>query len=133
MPIVINARVDLYLKQIGDDETRFAETVRRGKAYIAAGADCIFPFGLTDVKIIAELVAALRVPVNIVGRSGGPSVAQLEKLGVSRISTASSPSLVIMSMIRQISDELRAKGEFNVLESKIKRADAQQLFATKPR
>jgi 2-methylisocitrate lyase-like PEP mutase family enzyme len=132
VPIVINARVDLYLKQIGDDETRFAETVRRGKAYIAAGADCIFPFGLTDVKIISELVAALRVPVNIVGRSGGPSVAQLEKLGVARISTASGPSLVIMSEIRQISDELRAKGEFNVLESKIKRTDAQQLFATRP-
>ena len=31
VPIVINARVDLYLKHVGDDETRFAETVRRGK------------------------------------------------------------------------------------------------------
>ena len=131
VPIVINARVDLYLKHIGDDETRFTETVRRGKAYIAAGADCLFPFGLTDVKIISDLVAALRVPVNIVGR--GPGVSQLEKLGVARVSTASGPSLVAMSVTRQIADELRAKGEFNVLESLIKRADAQQLFATRPR
>lgn len=133
VPIVINARVDLYLKHIGDDATRFVETVRRGKAYIAAGADCLFPFGLTDVKIISDLVAALRVPVNIVGRAGGPGVSQLEKLGVARVSTASSPSLVAMSVTRQIADELRAKGEFNVLESLIKRADAQQLFATRPR
>jgi 2-methylisocitrate lyase-like PEP mutase family enzyme len=132
VPIVINARVDLYLKHIGDDATRFAETVRRGKAYIAAGADCLFPFGLTDVKIISDLVAALRVPVNIVGRAGGPGVSQLEKLGVARVSTASGPSLVAMSVTRQIADELRAKGEFNVLEPLIKRADAQQLFATRP-
>jgi len=132
VPLVINARVDLYLKHIGDDETRFAETVRRGKAYIAAGADCVFPFGLTDVKIIADLVAALRVPINIVGRSGGPSVARLEQLGVARISTASGPSLVAMSLTRQIADELRATGEFNMLESQIKRADAQQLFAARP-
>jgi 2-methylisocitrate lyase-like PEP mutase family enzyme len=132
VPLVINARVDLYLKHIGDDETRFAETVRRGKAYIAAGADCVFPFGLTDVKIIADLVAALRVPINIVGRSGGPSVARLEQLGVARISTASGPSLVAMSVTRQIADELRATGEFNMLESQIKRADAQQLFAARP-
>ena len=132
VPIVINARVDLYLKHIGDDETRFAETVRRGKAYIAAGADCLFPFGLTDVKIIADLVAALRVPVNIVGRAGGPSVSQLEKLGVARISTASGPALVAMSVTRQIADELHARGEFDVLESLVKRGDAQQLFVTRP-
>jgi hypothetical protein len=36
----------LYLKSVGDEETRFTEAVRRGKAYMAAGADCLFPFGL---------------------------------------------------------------------------------------
>ena len=55
MPIVINARVDLYLKHVGDDDSRFADTVRRAKAYMAAGADCIFPFGLGDLKILGEL------------------------------------------------------------------------------
>ena len=130
--LFINARVDLYAKQIGDDKTRFAETVQRGKAYIAAGADCLFPFGLTDIKIIGDLVTALKVPINIVGRAGGPSVSQLEKLGVARVSTASGPSLVAMSVTRQIADELRAKGEFNMLQSSIKRVDAQQLFATRP-
>jgi 2-methylisocitrate lyase-like PEP mutase family enzyme len=132
VPIVINARVDLYLKHIGDDETRFAETVRRGKAYIAAGADCLFPFGLTDVKIIADLVAALKVPMNIVGKAWGPNVSQLEKLGVARVSTASGPSLVAMSLTRQIADELRAKGEFEVFETLITRPEAQKLFAARP-
>ena len=132
VPLVINARIDLYLKHIGDDETRFAETVRRSKAYLAAGADCIFPFGLTDPKIIADLVKALKAPVNIVGRPGVPDVSRLQRLGVARVSTASGPSLVAISVTRQIAAELRAKGQLNVLESPMKRADAQQLFALRP-
>ena len=132
VPLVINARIDLYLKHIGDDETRFAETVRRSKAYLAAGADCIFPFGLTDPKIIADLVKALKAPVNIVGRPGVPDVSRLQRLGVARVSTASGPSLVAMSVTRRIAAELRAKGQLNVLESPMKRADAQQLFALRP-
>jgi 2-methylisocitrate lyase-like PEP mutase family enzyme len=131
MPLVINARIDLYLKHIGDDETRFAETVRRGKAYLAAGADCVFPIGLADPTIIAELVKVLKAPVNIVGRPGLPDVSRLQRLGVARVSTASGPSLVAMSTTQQIAMELRAKGQFNILESSMTRADAQQLFAPK--
>jgi 2-methylisocitrate lyase-like PEP mutase family enzyme len=131
VPIVINARIDLYLKNVGDDATRFADTVRRGKAYMAAGADCLFPFGLTDPKIIAELVKALNAPINIVGRAGGPGVAELERLGIARISTASGPSLVIMSLTKQIAEELRTQGQFDVLKSSMKRPDVQQLFAVR--
>ena len=50
VPIVINARVDLYLKNVGDPATRFDETVRRSKAYLAAGADCIYPFALAEME-----------------------------------------------------------------------------------
>ena len=131
--IVINARVDLYLKNVGTHETRFAETVRRGKAYMAAGADCLFPFGLAVSKIIADLVKALNVPINVVGRAGVTGGAELERLGVTRVSTASGPSLVVMSTVRQIANELRIKGEFDVLKSTIKRPDAQQLFALRPK
>ena len=129
VPLVINARIDLYLKKFGDDETRFAETVRRGKAYLAAGADCIFPFGLSDLNTAADLARALDAPVNIVGRRGMPDVAQLERLGIARVSTASGPSLVVMSTIRQMAGELHGKGQFNTLDSPMTRADAQALFA----
>lgn len=131
VPILINARIDLYLKSVGDEETRFTEAVQRGKAYMAAGADCLFPFGLSDLKIIAELVKALNVPINIVGRAGGAGVAELGRLGVARISTASGPSLVVMSLIKQIAEELRTKGQFDVLKSSMKRLDVQQLFAAR--
>jgi hypothetical protein len=35
-------------------------------------------------------------------------------------------------MTKQIAEELRTKGEFDVLKSTIKRPDAQQLFAPRP-
>jgi 2-methylisocitrate lyase-like PEP mutase family enzyme len=132
VPLVINARIDLYLKKIGDDETRFAETVRRGKAYLAAGADCIFPFGLSDLSIVADLVRALAAPVNIVGRRGMPDAAEFERLGVARVSTASGPSLVVMSTMQKIGDELYTKRQFDGLDAPMTRADAQALFAATP-
>src|SRR5436853_69666 len=79
---VINARVDLYIKNVGDPASRFDETVRRGKAYLAAGADCIYPFGLAEVEVIERLVKALgHAPVNIVARPD-TSTAALERIGV---------------------------------------------------
>ena len=131
VPLVINARIDLYLKHIGDERTRFAETVRRANAYMAAGADCIFPFGLVDLGTIAELVKAIRAPINIVGRPGTPPVDQLERAGVARVSTASGLTLAAMSVARQAARALREKGQFDVLASQMTRVEAQELFAAR--
>ena len=132
VPLFINARIDLYLKHIGDDESRFAETVQRSKAYLAAGADGIFPFGLTDPELIAGLVQAVGAPLNVMGRAGMPDVAELQRLGVARVSTASGAALAAMSLTQKIAAELRATGRFDMLESSMKRPEAQQLFAARP-
>jgi len=132
VPLFINARIDLYLKHIGDDESRFAETVERSKAYLAAGADGIFPFGLTDPGVIAELAKAVGAPLNVMGRAGMPDVAELQRLGVARVSTASGAALAAMSLTQKIAAELRATGRFDMLESSMKRPEAQQLFAPRP-
>lgn len=129
IPIVINARIDLYLKHVHDDATRFSETVRRAKAYAAAGADCVFPFALTDPKILGELVAAVQMPINVVGRPGTPGVAQLEEIGIARVSIASGATMATMSLIRQIADELAKRDGFDMLRSSMTRPDVQNLFA----
>lgn len=129
VPIVINARVDIYQRHVGEEATRFEETLRRARAYLAAGADCVFPIGLSDVKVIGELVAALKAPVNVVGRRGMPSVAALEKIGVARVSTASGPSMAVLDFIRNIGETLRRDGTFDLLASKTTRPEVQKLFA----
>ncbi len=131
VPIVINARVDLYLKQVGDEASRFAETLRRAEAYLAAGADCIFVFGLSDLGVIGRLAAAIKAPLNVVGRAGMPALKQLEAAGVARVSIASGATLPVMSLIRQMAVELHGKGEFDMLKSSMTRAEAQKLFANR--
>jgi 2-methylisocitrate lyase-like PEP mutase family enzyme len=131
VPIVINARVDLYLKAVGDEASRFAETVRRAEAYIAAGADCIFPFALADLDVIRKLAAAVKAPINIVARAGTPPLRQLEAAGAARVSVASGPALAVMSLTQRIAAELRQKGEFDILHAELKRVDAQRLFANR--
>jgi 2-methylisocitrate lyase-like PEP mutase family enzyme len=127
VPIVINASIDIYLKQIGDPASRFAETVRRAEAYLAAGADCIFPFAVTDADTIGRLTQAIEAPINIVGRAGTPDVATLERLGVRRVSTASSLAMMAIEETQRVARELR-KGSFDILNYKLKRPDIQNLF-----
>jgi 2-methylisocitrate lyase-like PEP mutase family enzyme len=63
--LVINARIDVYLFQVGAPETRFDEAVRRANLYRAAGADCLFVPGVIDAETIAALVRAIDGPLNV--------------------------------------------------------------------
>jgi 2-methylisocitrate lyase-like PEP mutase family enzyme len=128
VPMVINARIDLYLKNVGDAANRFDETVKRAKAYVEAGADCIYPFGFIDLDIVARLVKAIDAPVNIVGRAGMPPVAELEKIGVARVTIASGATLAVMSLIKTIGDGLHANRTFDGLHHSMNRPEAQKLF-----
>src|ERR1700726_1817508 len=107
----------------------FGETVEGGRAYLAAGADCIYPIGLRDPATIGRLVKALGAPININVRAGSPSVAELEALGVGRASTASQVALRAMSLTRQVANDRRATGRFDKLAPAMSQADAQRLFS----
>jgi 2-methylisocitrate lyase-like PEP mutase family enzyme len=87
--LVINARTDVYLMPIGPAETRFERTVERLRAYRKAGADCVFAPGIRDAETIGRLLRAVDAPLNILLQPGGPSVSELEKLGVARASIGS--------------------------------------------
>ena len=86
VPLVINARIDVYLRGSVSLEERTEAAIERGRAYLSAGADCVYPIFLTDVAAIGRVVRELQVPVNILLRPGAPSVAELTRLGVRRIS-----------------------------------------------
>jgi 2-methylisocitrate lyase-like PEP mutase family enzyme len=65
------------------------ETIRRLKAYAAAGADCLYAPGIVTREQIAAVVAAVAPkPVNLlVGGAIDLRVADIAALGVRRIST----------------------------------------------
>jgi 2-methylisocitrate lyase-like PEP mutase family enzyme len=89
VPLVINARTDVYLMPIGPAETRFERTVERLGAYAKAGADCVFAPAVKDPETIAKLVKAVEAPLNILLMPGAPNLNELEKLGVARASIGS--------------------------------------------
>ena len=128
VPIVINARIDLYIKNIGDELSRFDEAVARGRAYLAAGADCLYPIALRDAATIGRLVKALAAPVNIMVRAGLPNVAELEALGVARASTATALPLMAMGLVRQVAEQMRATRRFDAVNPAMTHAEAQLLL-----
>ena len=129
VPIVINARTDLYIKNIGDEASRFDEAVARGRAYLAAGADCFYPIGLRDTDAMRRLVEALDAPININVRAGSPGVAELEALGIKRASTATAIPLMAMGLVRQLAEQLRATHRFDALNPAMTHPEAQLLLA----
>ncbi|MBV8777446.1 MAG: isocitrate lyase/phosphoenolpyruvate mutase family protein [Alphaproteobacteria bacterium] len=131
VPIVINARTDLWIKNIGDEASRLDEAVARGRAYLAAGADCFYPIGLRETATIERLVRALNAPVNINVRAGYPSVAELEALGVRRVTTATQLTLVALEATRRVAREIRQTGRFDAISPGIAHPEMQQLMAKK--
>lgn len=107
VPLVINARTDVFLKAIGPAETRFERAVERLRAYREAGADCLFAPGLKDAEAIGKLVKAVNAPVNILLLPGGPSLAELEKLGVARVSIGSGLMRAGLGTDREIAGKMK--------------------------
>src|SRR5512143_1192363 len=108
--IVVNARTDVYLRQVGAEAGRLEEAIRRGEAYRSAGADSIFVPGVTDPSVIAALVKRLACPVNVLAVAGSPSIAELARLGVARVSLGSGPMRAAMTMMQRLAEEVLGKG-----------------------
>ncbi len=115
VPLVLNARTDIYLMPIGEAATRFERTVERLRAYRKAGADCVFAPGVSNRDTIAELVKAIGAPLNILISSGCPSLAELEKIGVARVSAGSAVMRATLGLVRRIGKELVEKGTYDSL------------------
>lgn len=84
----VNARIDVYLRKAVPAEDQVAETLRRGRKYLDAGATCVYPIGAIDHTDIAIFAEQMGGPVNIWLRPDGPALAELRRLGVARISLA---------------------------------------------
>jgi 2-methylisocitrate lyase-like PEP mutase family enzyme len=88
VPFVLNARTDAFLKP-GDrslDEV-VAEAVRRGRAFLDAGAACVFVPGRLDARTAARLVDGIGVRrLSVIAVPGGATPAEFGAAGVARIS-----------------------------------------------
>jgi 2-methylisocitrate lyase-like PEP mutase family enzyme len=131
LPLFINARIDTFCAAGVARETRLEETLRRALRYIDAGADGIFVPGLADPAEISYLVSRLPVPLNIyAGYPGAPAVADLQRLGVRRVSLGCGAMQAVLAHLANITTEALVDGRYDTMASHmLTTAQANGLFA----
>jgi 2-methylisocitrate lyase-like PEP mutase family enzyme len=113
--LVINARTDAYWQVGVEPAEALRNTLERGKAYLQAGADCVFVPGLRNPEHIRIVIEDWQAPVNILAGPGVPSIPELAKLGVKRVSYGSGPHRAAMGLLRRMADEARTSGTYKAL------------------
>jgi 2-methylisocitrate lyase-like PEP mutase family enzyme len=142
--LVINARTDAYWQAGISPEEALRNTLERGKAYMSAGADCIFVPGLRNPDHIKTLIDHLHLrtihpdanphanphaPVNILAGPDVPSIPELTKLGVKRVSYGSGPHRAAMGLLRRMATEASSSGTYTALtEGAVPYAEINGLF-----
>jgi 2-methylisocitrate lyase-like PEP mutase family enzyme len=102
---VLTARAENHIRGVDDLD----DTIARLVAYRDAGADVVYAPGLVDLDRIATLVSAVGVPVNVLALPSGPSIGELARVGVRRVSTgsllASAAYAALIAGARELRDE----------------------------
>jgi 2-methylisocitrate lyase-like PEP mutase family enzyme len=129
--VVLTARSEGFVR----DRPDLPETVRRLRAFVEAGADCVFAPGIRTPEQIRTVVEAVRpVPVNVVaGWSGGLTVRDLEALGVRRISVGGSLARAAWRGAMAAAREIAEAGTFGGFADLPAGADFNRLFAAPAR
>jgi 2-methylisocitrate lyase-like PEP mutase family enzyme len=129
VPLVLNARTDVYLLELGKAESRFAETLNRLIAFREAGADSLFAPGIRDLEVISRLVRELQNPLNILCGPGSPSIPELQRIGVARVSLGSSTMRATLGLVQRMAQELQTTGTYNALEGAPSHAEVNNLLS----
>ncbi|MDH6136296.1 2-methylisocitrate lyase-like PEP mutase family enzyme [Kitasatospora sp. MAA4] len=128
IPLFINARTDVYLRQVGDPDGWLGQTLARAAAYAEAGADGIF-VPLARPQDIAALAAGLPLPLNVMVGPGAPSVPELAALGVARVSVGAGLALAAFDTVRRAAAELFGAGTYHSLTGALTYPELNTLLA----
>ena len=110
VPFVLNARTDAFVKP-GEPAEQLAAAIERGRAYLDAGATCVFVPGRLSAEQIGSLVEGLgERRLSVIGVPGTPLPAELEALGVARVSYGPLTQRVALAALQATATDLLAGG-----------------------
>jgi 2-methylisocitrate lyase-like PEP mutase family enzyme len=131
--LFVNARCDVYLKGLTTPERALEESIRRGLKYREAGADGFFLAGLADPAAIRQVVAAVKLPLNLLVTPALPRIPELAALGVRRVSAGSGISSAVLGLTRRAVRQFLDTGTYDtILEGAMPYPEANALFADRP-
>jgi len=112
IPLVINARIDVFLTGGGNRKRKIAEAVERGRAYVDAGADCLYPIGPGDVETLGTIRQETAAPVNAYAHAGTAPIPDLEAAGVGRLSLGPNLLRAAYTTLRDVAQDLLDRGTY---------------------
>ncbi len=127
IPFVVNARTDGFLR-IGASGAVLDEALRRANAYYEAGARSLFIPQVSDGQTIGRLAREIAGPINILAGPKTPSVAELEALGVARLSVGGGIARAAYTLTRIAAEELRDSGTYGFTEDTYSNAELNALL-----
>ncbi len=129
IPFVINARIDSYWLNLGDDKAKFKETLARADSYKNAGADCIFIPAKLNKQTIKLLAQEISLAINIIASPKCLSIKELEDLGVARLSLGSGPARASLGLNQTIANELINSNFNSIYKHALSYTDSNSLFS----
>lgn len=122
-PLVLTARCENFLHGVTDLD----DTIARLVAYRDAGADCVYAPGLDTTDQIRTVVDAVGVPVNVLARPGGPTVAEIGRAGGRRVSVGGSLASTAYGALMIGARELLQSGTSTYLSTRLLPGDRASL------
>lgn len=109
--IFVNARTDVYLRELASGDDAVRETIARGRAYADAGADALFVPGLSDTTAMASIARDVSVPLAIFAVEGLAPARELFASGVRRLSAGESLAALAYGAAREAATAFLREGE----------------------
>jgi 2-methylisocitrate lyase-like PEP mutase family enzyme len=113
--VFINARTDVYLRNLVPAERAVEETLRRARLYEAAGCDGLFVPLAVDEASIRAITGASRVPVNVLALPGLAPVAELGRWGIRRLSLGTAVAAAALATVRTAVTDVLTTGTYDTL------------------
>ena len=116
--VFVNARADVFLRELAPEGDSVRETIDRLKRYAAAGADGVFVPDLQQRDQIRAIADAVALPLNILAVPALPPASELYALGVRRITAGSALAKLALGAARDAAETFVRDGDCNVLFSR---------------
>jgi 2-methylisocitrate lyase-like PEP mutase family enzyme len=116
VPLVINARIDVFFRGGGEDrsEEKVEDTIERAKAYVEAGADCVYPILVGDLETLSRIRDAVHAPINVYGSPTTAPMRELEDAGISRLSVGPWMLKAALTKMKSVAETLKGYGPYDV-------------------
>jgi 2-methylisocitrate lyase-like PEP mutase family enzyme len=134
VPLVINARTDVFLGRTDEDrESKVTEVIERAQAYLEAGADCVYPIPIGDVPTLRAIVDAVRAPVNAFASASTAPMRELEEAGVSRLSVGPGLIKAALGAMKAAALDLKSYGGYDAITTHAMTSEEIQIYVRKER